>query len=186
MNTYSLISQAPFNKFLIKGQDVEEMHFFAEGRIIVTHARGWIGDNNHGNTALEAIEFVNKRKVDLNLSRSFFVGSSLYIHTGELPGFIFHGEELASAQELDDHYGDFITFEYSHTSGTWGAEVKARKFMTSYYTRIELTPLGEQVKAITDLLEGALPSRAKLSRYDVEELVKVKDKLIPLLQEIKL
>jgi len=155
---------------MIDGAEVNAMHFYDDSGIVITHKKGWIGSNNDGNSALESLEFENRRrKRKLILDGQPFIMRAqspkswanapevdLYIPVAMLPGFIYHGEQEASADDTEVRFGNFITFDYGATKSTHEilTEIKPRRFMTGPYTRIERTERGQKLDNLAEFFKA--------------------------------
>lgn len=171
-----------WNPYGINGKQVSRIVLFNHGEVVVNHDRGWLGDsNNYGNDVLESLDFVARRKVNLEREEAFYIGDVIYIHTSLLPDFKYLGEQVVLETASQIHYGNFFSFSCGHTNTEYEhlQRVEERLFMAAYYTRSELTPHGERVAEIKRV---ALKGGVKLTDYEIEKLISVKEQLIPLLQ----
>ena len=175
MKTKQLTKQTCLNPYFLEcGPQIEKIHFFGGGEIIATQNRGWLsiyGGNSSGCSALEAIEYRNKRKADLKADYSFYIGNELYVNINALPGFLFAPGVIELTTEDATYYGDRVYFECGSTDGRHAHHetVELRSFMIGGYSKITPTARGRKVSRIVDVFKDA---GITLSKYDASKMLK--------------
>jgi hypothetical protein len=170
-----------YNPLFCFGKQVEEIVIFDNqlGVEVARHHIGWLApqgtSNNPDLTVFDNIEFVNKRKVNLEADYSFIVKNTLYINTADLPEFVDLGEQVVQSGAYSLQYGHVVTFV---SGDRFDPTPRTMKFITGYYTRYERTEYGKKLDELMSVLAIA---NIKISDYDADKLLKNKEQLLAVL-----
>lgn len=174
---YTLAKQGGYNPYFCANRKIEKISFYCpeKGECLMTHNSGWLstGCNNDGNSALEGLEYRDRRKPFLNLDEPHCVGDELFVPITALDDVVvefdaFHTEY----RDGERKFGNHITFSYGATRTEFEhlKEVKPRRNLIGSYTRTEHVGMSKRVEEVHDLFRQT--NKMNLSRLDIEKLLK--------------
>lgn len=157
--------------FLENSYQLEKIVFYDSNKKekICTVPRGWLTGkyacNNYGNKSLESLEYKRKVKIDFSSKESFFVGTTLYVNTQQLPSFIFLGKNISYQNDTETSYKNTFKLDGLVYDAEYLGTVKS--------------PLGERIESIYKIF------KEHKSQYTIEKLLKNEEKLKELISLLK-
>jgi len=177
----TLIKTRMWNPYLCNGKQIKSIAFFdpRTAEVLCATHSGWLsigGSNNDGCSALEEMQFRNRRKPFLNLSEPHQVNDTIYVPVTWLNGFTFEPDSFHSEHANGEkHYGNHVTFECGATSDYSQqfphlCEVKPRRILIGCYTRVVKTGQSARVQLINEFLKD---KQIEINTYPITRLLRL-------------